>query len=73
MSRRRQLKQLFAASLSPVLLNFKPSRRAASTQHIVRNSLWGSEVENGDSNFWVSKGNSCCRRRRRCLWPRPEA
>ena len=37
---------------------FQALPRAASTQHVIRNTLWGSVVENGDSNFRVSGGTS---------------
>ena len=51
-------RSIFAASSPPISLNPKPSPRATSTQHIIRSSLWASDVEKGDSNFRVSKSNS---------------
>ena len=49
---------IFASSSPPISLNPKPSPRATSTQHIIRSSLWASDVEKGDSNFRVSKSSS---------------
>ena len=51
-------RSIFVASSPPISLNPKPSPRATSTQHIIRSSLWASDVEKGDSNFRVSKSNS---------------
>jgi len=48
----------FFLFLFPILLNLKLSHRAASTQHVVRNSLWVLDVGKRDSNFRVSKSTS---------------
>ena len=49
--------QLFPPRSSPILRNSRPSHRAASTQRVVRNSLWASDGEMRDSNFWVFRSN----------------
>ena len=55
----------FSLFISPVLLNLKLSRRAASTQHVVRNDLWVLDVGKRDSNFRVSKSTSVAPKRSR--------
>lgn len=55
----------FSLFLFPILLKLKLSHRAASTQHVVRNSLWVLDVEKRDSNFRVSKSTSVTPKRSR--------